>query len=181
MKRPHYFHYNSSDFISAFCTTGMDNFATWCAGEMIKAPCSARKSSRYCNWITLTQVNEVFFYYDEHYFNNYYHYLKRDARVCMHEDVDYYFDKPILPHSVTNLLIHVHVSPGSCNLNRLWRRLKKLSLISNSNIAFMLVVRHFFSWRYSKRMQQHLTCPLSPNIQIQILHTNVHKLPYRIS
>ena len=159
----------------------MDNFATWCAGEMIKAPCSARKSSRYCNWITLTQVNEVFFYYDEHYFNNYYHYLKRDARVCMHEDVDYYFDKPILPHSVTNLLIHVHVSPGSCNLNRLWRRLKKLSLISNSNIAFMLVVRHFFSWRYSKRMQQHLTCPLSPNIQIQILHTNVHKLPYRIS
>ncbi|CAH3036973.1 unnamed protein product [Porites lobata] len=40
------------------CNHGMDNFATWCAGEMIKAPCSARKSSRYCNWITLTQVNE---------------------------------------------------------------------------------------------------------------------------
>ena len=70
----------------------MDNFATHCASEMIKAPCNARKSSRYCNWITLTQVNEVFFCYDEHYFNNYYHnYLKRDARACTHEDVDYYF------------------------------------------------------------------------------------------
>ena len=122
----------------------MDNFATHCASEMIKAPCNARKSSRYCNWITLTQVNEVFFYYDEHYFNNYYHnYLKRDARVCTHEDVDYYFHNPILPHSVTNLLIHVHVSPGSCNLNRLWRRLKAPSLISNSNIAFTLVVNTF--------------------------------------
>ena len=59
MKRPHYFHYNSSDFISAFCTTGMDNFATQCPSEMIKAPCSARKSSKNCDWITLTQVNEV--------------------------------------------------------------------------------------------------------------------------
>ena len=62
LKKPHYFHYNSSDFISAFCTTGMDNFATRCASEMIKAPCSARKSSRYCDWITLSQVNEVFFF-----------------------------------------------------------------------------------------------------------------------
>ena len=92
----------------------------------------------------LLKLMRYFFYYDEHYFNNYYHnYLKRDARVCTHEDVDYYFHKPILPHSVTNLLIHVLVSPGCCNLNRLWRRLKKLSLISNSNVAFTLVVNTF--------------------------------------
>ena len=63
--------------------------------------------------------------------------------MCTHEDVDYYFDKPILSHSVTDRLKHVHVSPGSCNLNRLWRRLKTLSLISNSNIAFTLVVNTF--------------------------------------
>ena len=107
--------------------------------------------------------------------------FKWDARVCMHEDVDYYFDKPILPHSVTNLLIHVNVSPGSCNLNRLWRRLKQISLISNLNIAFTLVVRYFFSWHYSKRIPQCLKHPLSPNIQIQILHTFVHKLPYSIN
>ena len=37
----------------------MDNFATQCPSEMIKAPCSARKSSKNCDWITLTQVNEV--------------------------------------------------------------------------------------------------------------------------
>ena len=102
--------------------------------------------------------------------------------MCTHEDVDYYFHKPILPHSVTNLLIHVHVSPDSCNLNGLWRRLKTLSLISNSNIAFTLVVNTFsLGIIYSKRMQQCLTYPLSPNIQIQILCTSVHKLPYRIS
>ena len=101
--------------------------------------------------------------------------------MCTHEDVDYYFHNPILPHLVTNLLIHVNVSPGPCNLNKLWGELKKVSLISNSNIAFMLVIRYFYSWRNSKRMQQRLTYPLSPNVQIQILHTCVHKLPYRIS
>ena len=39
----------------------------------------------------LLKLMRYFFYYDEHYFNDYYHYLKRDARVCTHEDVDYYF------------------------------------------------------------------------------------------
>ena len=99
--------------------------------------------------------------------------------MCTHEDVNYFFHKPILSHSVTNLLIHVHVSPGSCNLNRLWRRLKTLSLISNLNIAFTLVVNTFSLGII--RMQQCWTYPLSPSIQIQILCTSIHKLPYRIS
>ena len=159
----------------------MDNFATRCASEIIKAPCNARKSSRYCDWITLTQVNEVFFIMMSIISITIIVFKARCTGVYAWGSVDYYFHKPILPHSVTNLLIHVNVSPGSCNLNRLWRRLQKISLISNSNIAFTLVIRIFFSWRCSKRMQQRLTYPLSPNVQIQILHTSVHKLPYRIS
>ena len=91
------------------------------------------------------------------------------------------FISPFFPIQWLICFIHVNVSAGSFNLNRLWKRLKKISLTSNLNIAFTLVIGYFFSWRYSKRMQQRLTYPLSPNVQIQILHTSVHKLPYRIS